>query len=68
MFDEACFNIPTLGGLYKIAALDAITTAARRGPSNRTAHSIHELANDIAFNRTFEKCTAGTLNAARMGT
>jgi NAD(P) transhydrogenase len=23
IFDEACFNIPTLGGLYKIAALEA---------------------------------------------
>jgi NAD(P) transhydrogenase len=24
LFDEACFNIPTLGQLYKVAALDAI--------------------------------------------
>jgi NAD(P) transhydrogenase len=24
-FDEACFNIPTLGALYKVAALDAVT-------------------------------------------
>ena len=31
VFDEACFNIPTLGSLYKVAALDAMTTAARRG-------------------------------------
>jgi NAD(P) transhydrogenase len=23
IFDEACFNIPTLGQLYKVAALDA---------------------------------------------
>jgi NAD(P) transhydrogenase len=28
LFDEACFNIPTLGGLYKVAALDAMTQAA----------------------------------------
>jgi NAD(P) transhydrogenase len=25
LFDEACFNIPTLGMLYKVAALDAMT-------------------------------------------
>jgi len=31
IFDEACFNIPTLGALYKVAALDAMTTAARSG-------------------------------------
>jgi NAD(P) transhydrogenase len=33
VFEEACFNIPTLGALYKVAALDAmqITTTARRG-------------------------------------
>ena len=30
VFDEACFNIPTLGALYKVAALDAMTAAARR--------------------------------------
>ena len=30
VFDEACFNIPTLGALYKVAALDAMTTAAQR--------------------------------------
>ncbi len=24
IFDEACFNIPTLGQLYKVAALDAM--------------------------------------------
>ncbi len=29
IFDEACFNIPTLGALYKVAALDAMTTARR---------------------------------------
>jgi NAD(P) transhydrogenase len=29
VFDEACFNIPTLGALYKVATLDAMTTAAR---------------------------------------
>ena len=33
LFDEACFNIPTLGGLYKIAALDAMTAAAKRSPN-----------------------------------
>ena len=34
VFDEACFNIPTLGALYKTAALDAIVTATRaRGAS-----------------------------------
>ncbi len=26
MFDETCFNLPTLGGLYKMAAFDAILT------------------------------------------
>jgi hypothetical protein len=32
VFEEACFNIPTLGALYKVAALDAmqITTTALR--------------------------------------
>jgi hypothetical protein len=30
VFDEACFNIPTLGVLYKVSALDAMTAAARR--------------------------------------
>jgi len=32
VFDEACFNIPTLGALYKVAALDAmqIPTTARK--------------------------------------
>ncbi len=29
VFDEACFNIPTLGALYKVATLDAMTKAAR---------------------------------------
>jgi NAD(P) transhydrogenase len=28
IFEEACFNIPTLGALYKVAALDALTAAA----------------------------------------
>jgi NAD(P) transhydrogenase len=28
IFDEACFNIPTLGALYKTAALDAMSKAA----------------------------------------
>lgn len=27
VFDEACFNIPTLGALYKVAALEAMTGA-----------------------------------------
>ena len=25
IFDEACFNVPTLGELYKLAALDAMS-------------------------------------------
>jgi NAD(P) transhydrogenase len=29
IFDEACFNIPTLGALYKTAALDALTAARK---------------------------------------
>jgi NAD(P) transhydrogenase len=29
IFDEACFNIPTLGQLYKVAALDAVAAARR---------------------------------------
>jgi NAD(P) transhydrogenase len=29
IFEEACFNIPTLGQLYKIAALDALAAAQR---------------------------------------
>jgi len=33
VFDEACFNIPTLGSLYKIAALDAMATAGGRTAS-----------------------------------
>ena len=33
VFDEVCFNIPTLGELYKVAALDALTTAAQRASS-----------------------------------
>jgi NAD(P) transhydrogenase len=28
LFDEACFNIPTLGALYKVATLDAMTNGA----------------------------------------
>lgn len=28
-FHEACFNIPTLGSLYKVAAMDAATAAAK---------------------------------------
>jgi NAD(P) transhydrogenase len=31
VFDEACFNIPTLGALYKTAALDAMVKAAHNG-------------------------------------
>jgi NAD(P) transhydrogenase len=30
LFDEACFNIPTLGALYKVATLDAMTKGAAR--------------------------------------
>ena len=29
MFDETCFNLPTLGGLYKMAAFDAMLNAER---------------------------------------
>jgi NAD(P) transhydrogenase len=29
IFDEACFNIPTLGQLYKVAALDAVAASRR---------------------------------------
>jgi NAD(P) transhydrogenase len=29
MFDETCFNLPTLGGLYKMAAFDAMLSAER---------------------------------------
>jgi NAD(P) transhydrogenase len=29
LFDEACFNIPTLGALYKVAALEASLAATR---------------------------------------
>jgi NAD(P) transhydrogenase len=29
MFDETCFNVPTLGALYKMAAFDAILRAQR---------------------------------------
>ncbi len=34
VFEEACFNIPTLGALYKVAALDAVrlTITERRVP------------------------------------
>ena len=31
VFDEACFNIPTLGSLYKSAALHAMISAAKSG-------------------------------------
>jgi NAD(P) transhydrogenase len=37
LFDEACFNIPTLGALYKTAALDAIiavTRGSEKGPED----------------------------------
>jgi hypothetical protein len=29
IFDEACFNIPTLGALYKTAGLNAMISAAK---------------------------------------
>jgi NAD(P) transhydrogenase len=29
LFDETCFNLPTLGALYKFATLDAMLTASR---------------------------------------
>jgi NAD(P) transhydrogenase len=29
LFDEVCFNIPTLGALYKVATLDAMTNSRR---------------------------------------
>ncbi len=29
LFDEACFNIPTLGALYKVAALETSLVARR---------------------------------------
>ena len=29
IFDEACFNVPTLGVLYKIAAFEASLAAGR---------------------------------------
>ena len=29
VFEEACFNIPTLGALYKVAAMDAVIAATR---------------------------------------
>jgi NAD(P) transhydrogenase len=31
MFDEACFNLPTLGALYKFATFDAMLNAQRPG-------------------------------------
>jgi NAD(P) transhydrogenase len=40
LFDEICFNLPTLGGLYKLAAFDAIRAAASRAgilPAELTA-------------------------------
>ena len=33
VFDEACFNLPTLGQLYKTAALDAIACSDNRNKS-----------------------------------
>jgi NAD(P) transhydrogenase len=30
IFDEVCFNVPTLGQLYKIAALDALDALSRQ--------------------------------------
>jgi NAD(P) transhydrogenase len=30
VFDEACFNIPTLGALYKVATLDALSPSPHR--------------------------------------
>ena len=35
LFEEACFNIPTLGALYKVAALDAIKTRAGQQDQTR---------------------------------
>jgi NAD(P) transhydrogenase len=32
VFDEACFNIPTLGELYKLASLDAIVRTSDGPP------------------------------------
>jgi NAD(P) transhydrogenase len=32
IFDEACFNVPTLGTLYKTATLDAMTVAQKQRP------------------------------------
>jgi NAD(P) transhydrogenase len=40
LFDEICFNLPTLGGLYKLAAFDAIRAAASQAgisPAQLTA-------------------------------
>jgi len=39
VFEEACFNIPTLGQMYKVAALDAMSqvgpvTQAAQAPGN----------------------------------
>jgi NAD(P) transhydrogenase len=33
VFDEACFNVPTLGELYKLATLDAISKISSGHPS-----------------------------------
>jgi NAD(P) transhydrogenase len=38
LFDEACFNIPTLGDLYKIATIDAI------GSALHSAHALQSVA------------------------
>jgi NAD(P) transhydrogenase len=35
VFDEACFNVPTLGQLYKFASLDAIHGLAVGGTARR---------------------------------
>jgi NAD(P) transhydrogenase len=32
IFDEACFNVPTLGELYKLAALDAMSKVSSGHP------------------------------------
>jgi hypothetical protein len=32
IFDEACFNVPTLGELYKLATLDAMSKISNGHP------------------------------------
>ena len=39
IFDEACFNIPTLGVLYKVAALDALRAAAANPATNPSSNT-----------------------------